>query len=93
MFPVNRFRQQIATPDGHLIDPTGLRIPVWGLSITRDGEWWGGQVLSYPGDTIKPGIFHLTMDDGRTVDLSIDEIHVGPFDVTRAAFHGIGRAP
>ena len=92
MAPINRFRQLEAAL-GYLIAPTGLRIPIKNLSITTDSLWWGGRVWLLRGETIEPGTFRLTMNDGRTADLSIDEIHVNYLGFTRAAFHGFGPAP
>jgi hypothetical protein len=97
MIPANEFGG-LEAAIGYLVSPTGRRIPIKSLSFTANDGWWGGRAWLLRGETIEPGAYRLAMNDGRTADLSIDEVGhygttIGLLGFAAAAFHGLGPAP
>ncbi|HVX11968.1 MAG TPA: hypothetical protein VHC22_12360 [Pirellulales bacterium] len=83
-------------PIGYLVSSLGVRIGIKDFSINTQGDWWGGSVSLVRGEEIEPGTFRLVLNDGRSAEVSIDEVRFNSgllFRRMRAAFHGIGAPP
>lgn len=84
---------------GQIIDHRGVPIDITHVRIDQSPEgetaaaWWGGVLLLSWGAIVRPGIYHLVLNDGRSGYIVIDDIKSVGDGSEFALFHGNGPPP
>jgi hypothetical protein len=85
--------QPNAAAIGKLIAADGSEVEITRLRIDTDGIWRAGSALLFWGSILFPGLIRLTMNNGRTAEIIVDEIRSDGTGGEHAIFRGYGPAP